>query len=76
MELAAKLAAKDPAALRATKEGQRHSLEMPWDSAINYAFAKEQEVTLAQDGQWVKTNIPDFIKGQYKPGLEGHEAIK
>lgn len=69
MKWAKKIATKDPAGLRATKEAYRFSLEMPWDAAINYANAKEQEVFVAQKGGWVEGGIGDFVKGLYKPGL-------
>lgn len=48
---------------------------IPWDAAINYSFAKEQQLTLEQDGAWLKSNIPDFLKGMFKPGLGGHEQV-
>ena len=41
MGAARDIAAKDPSALRATKEAYRHSLGMDWDTAMNYASAME-----------------------------------
>lgn len=72
LALATEIAGKDPVALRACKDGYRFSLEMPWDAAINYATAKENEVFVLQKGAWVEQGIGDFVKGLYKPGLEGH----
>ncbi|MCU1481276.1 MAG: naphthoate synthase [Subtercola sp.] len=75
MQLAKSLAAKNPMALKATKQVVRNSLEMTWEAAVDYAYAKEKEVTLATAGAWLKHAIPDFQKGLYKPGLEGHESV-
>jgi len=75
MKLAREIAAKDPAALRACKDGFRFSLEMSWEASISYTAAKEEEVAMAQNGEWLKSGIGDFVKGQYKPGLQGHEGI-
>ena len=77
LALAKELAGKDPVALRAGKDAYRFSLEMPWDAAISYASAKENEVFVLQKGAWVEEGIGDFVKGLYKPGLQGHgEASK
>ena len=72
-ELALSLAKKNPHALRATKNVMRFSLEMTWEAAVDYAWAKEKEMTLAQKGAWVDKNIPEFLEGQFKPGLGGME---
>ena len=74
MALARELASKDPVALQACKDAYRVSLEMPWDVAISYAMAKEHEVFVLQKGAWVEQGVGDFVKGLYKPGLEGHAA--
>ena len=76
MALANEIAGKDPVALRACKDAYRFSLEMPWDAAISYAVAKEHEVFVLQKGAWVEEGIGDFVKGLYKPGLEGHGGAK
>jgi trans-feruloyl-CoA hydratase/vanillin synthase len=75
MALAKEIAAKDPAALRATKDAYRHSLDMGWEAAMNYSAAKENELYLVQKGAWVESGIGDFMKGLYKPGLAGHETV-
>ena len=75
MALAKEIAAKDPAALRATKDAYRHSLDMGWEAAMNYSAAKENELYLVQKGAWVESGIGDFMKGLYKPGLSGHETV-
>ena len=71
-ELAAKLAQKDPWALKATKDGYRHSLDMGWDTAMDYSTAKEMELVLRQGDAFRKQGIGDFLKGEYRPGLESH----
>jgi trans-feruloyl-CoA hydratase/vanillin synthase len=76
MAIARELANKDPVALRATKDGYRHSLEMPWDTAMNYSSAKEMELVLQQNDAWRTEGIGDFLKGKYRPGLESHEQVR
>jgi len=71
MALAAELAQKDPTALKCTKEGYRHSLNMDFDAAISYADAKISELTLAQNNSWRTQGIGDFLAGKYQPGLGG-----
>lgn len=72
LKLAAEMADKDPAALRACKDAYYYSLEMPWDAAVSYAAAKEKEVFVAQGGAWLEEGVKDFVKGEYKPGLKAH----
>jgi len=74
--LAREIAAKDPAALRACKDGFRNSLEMTWEASVNYTEAKEDQVYLAQRGGWIEKGIGDFVGGKYKPGLQGHEQLE
>lgn len=76
MKWARKFASKDPAALRACKDAYRFSLEMTWEASMSYTAAKEQEVFVAQNGEWVKSGIGDFVKGLYKPGLESNETAR
>jgi len=76
MALAREIAAKDPAALKGCKDGYRFSLEMTWEASMSYTSAKENELLLAQQGGWMDEGIADFVKGKYKPGLEGHEGVK
>ena len=77
MTLAIEIAAKDPVALRGCKNAYRFSLEMSWDASMSDTAAKEQEVLGLQKGAWLEQGIGDFVKGEYKPGLQGHgEARK
>jgi trans-feruloyl-CoA hydratase/vanillin synthase len=76
MQIAKEIAVKDPVALKATKDGYRFSLEMPMDAALNFAAAKEAEMTHKQGDAWRNEGIADFTKGVYRPGLGGHEAVQ
>ncbi len=76
MQVAGELAQKDPWALKATKEGYRFSLEMSWEGSMSYTSAKEAELVLRQDDSWRKEGIGDFLKKQYRPGLESHGSSK
>ena len=76
MTVAREIAGKDPHALRGCKDGYRFGLEMSWEASMSYTIAKENEVFVAQKGAWVEGGIGDFVKGKYKPGLQGHEAVK
>lgn len=75
MGLARELAAKDPHALKAVKDGYRFSLLMDWESAMDYSAAKQAEVTLKQGDAWRDEGIGDFMAKKYRPGLGGHETI-
>src|SRR5438105_10055092 len=62
LKLAREIAAKDPAALRTTKEAYRFSLEMPWEAAMNFAMAKEDELQHRQRVGWKEEGVGDFVK--------------
>ncbi|MGH6768793.1 MAG: p-hydroxycinnamoyl CoA hydratase/lyase [Xanthobacteraceae bacterium] len=74
--VAREVAAKDPAALKATKDGYRFSLEMTWDASMNYTNAKEEELANLQRVGWKDEGVQDFVEGKFKPGLQSHESIK
>jgi trans-feruloyl-CoA hydratase/vanillin synthase len=76
LAISRRIAQKSPFALKAAKETYRHSLEMSWDAAINYATAKEHELAAAQAQAEAsrEAGIGDFLDGQYRPGLESHPA--
>lgn len=76
MQVARELAQKDPWSLKATKDGYRYSLEMPWDAAVDYSLAKAMELSVHQRFAWRSEGIGDFLKGSYRPGFEGHETIE
>jgi feruloyl-CoA hydratase/lyase len=73
MTIAREIAGKDPVALQMTKDSYRHSLEMPLDAALNFIVAKEAEMTMKQGDAWRKEGIGDFVAGEYRPGMGGHE---
>jgi feruloyl-CoA hydratase/lyase len=74
MALARELAAKDPHALKATKDGYRYSLTMEWESAMDYSAGKQAELTLNQRDAWRDEGIGAFMDKKFRPGLEGHES--
>ena len=76
MTVAREIARKDPAALKATKDGYRFSLEMTWEASMNYTTAKEEELGNKQRVGWKDEGVGDFVKGKFKPGLESHDSIK
>ena len=71
--VARELAAKDPQGLHATKDAYRLSLEMTWDTAINYAMTRQVALKYTQNNIWMDEGIGDFLKGKYRPGLGSHE---
>lgn len=75
MSVARELATKDPWALKAVKDAYRYSLEMPWDAAMNFSAAKENEVTVKQGDAWRRDGIGDFLSGKYKPGIQTHSSF-
>ena len=64
MAIARDVAAKDPAALRATKDGYRFSLEMTWEASMNYTNAKEEELANSQRVSWKDEGVQDFVDRQ------------
>jgi feruloyl-CoA hydratase/lyase len=73
MSIAKEIASKDAHALRATKDGYRFALEMSWDASMSYTSAKEHDLVVRQGDAWRVEGIGDFLKGDYKPGLESHD---
>lgn len=74
MEVARELASKDAQALKATKDGYRHSLNMEWEDAMDYSAGKQAELTLNQRDAWRDEGIGDFMAKKFRPGLGGHEV--
>ena len=75
MALAKEIAQKNAEALTATKEGYRHSLDMGWEASIAYTNAREGMLSKNQNGAFLKTGIGDFLKGEYRPGLESNANL-
>jgi feruloyl-CoA hydratase/lyase len=76
MQVARELAAKDPHAVRATKDGYRFALEMSWEASMSYTSAKEHDLVVRQNDAFRTEGIGDFLKGDYRPGLESHGGRK
>ena len=76
MALAHEIAAKDPSALQATREIYKNSLDMNWDTAMDYSAALQSAHTARQENAFRKEGIGDFLDKKYKPGLGGHEDAK
>jgi feruloyl-CoA hydratase/lyase len=74
MAIAQELAAKDPDALSACKDGYRFSLEMSAEAAMNYSAAKSDQLSMRQKDSWRSEGIGDFLQGKYRPGLSGHKS--
>ena len=73
MALAHEIAAKDASALQATREIYTNSIDMNWDTAMNYALALQSAHTAHQANAFREEGIGDFLEKKYKPGLGGHE---
>ena len=69
--VAAEIAAKDPGAARATKDGYRLALEMSWEASMDHCLAKQDQLTLRQKGDWQESGIGGFLDKTYKPGEGG-----
>jgi trans-feruloyl-CoA hydratase/vanillin synthase len=76
MQVAKEIASKDPHAVRATKDGYRFALEMSWEASMSYTSAKEHDLVMRQNDAFRTEGISDFLKGDYKPGLESHDRKK
>ena len=76
MALAGDIAMKNSVALKATKDGYRHSLNMDYDAAIAYSSAVYDSLTLHQDAAWKEKGVGDFLGGRYRPGLETSAAMR
>jgi trans-feruloyl-CoA hydratase/vanillin synthase len=72
--LAQTLAAKNPHALRLSKELYLHSRTMDWEAALNFANAKVHQLTAVSNGEWIDKGIPGFLRGEYRPGLGAVQA--
>lgn len=72
--VAVKIAAMDPDAVRATKEAYWCSREMTWDAGVNFAAAKQAELTMRQNDAWRREGISSFLAGEFRSGLERYPA--
>jgi feruloyl-CoA hydratase/lyase len=70
-KLAAELAAKEPLALRFTKQTIRHVGTMSWDAAVDYSAAKFAQLKALQADRpsTRAAAVESFLSGKSKPGL-------
>jgi trans-feruloyl-CoA hydratase/vanillin synthase len=70
LEVAEKLKAKDPFALRACKEAFKAvSPSVSYEDAWYWLSAKVDQLTHQQKGGWVEQGIGKFLQKEYRPGL-------
>ncbi|MBI4331312.1 MAG: p-hydroxycinnamoyl CoA hydratase/lyase [Chloroflexi bacterium] len=74
--LAAKFKTKNPIAVMMTKEVFWSAKYMTYNQAVAWEFAKGEELSRLQDGEWVREGIGKFLKGEYKPGLGSYMEKK
>jgi trans-feruloyl-CoA hydratase/vanillin synthase len=72
--LAADLLDKNPVVLRAAKLGFKHSLEMSWDAAEDYLYAKLEQSQFQDEDGGREKGLEQFLdKKTYRPGLGAYE---
>ena len=74
LAVARDIAAKDPAALRATKEGYRFSLEMTVGSLDELHQRQGGGAAESPARRLEGVGVGDFVEGKFKPGLQSHET--
>jgi trans-feruloyl-CoA hydratase/vanillin synthase len=75
-EVAAALLAKNPVALKATKDAVRRVREMTYDNAEDF-LVRAQEAANSFDNEGRKEGIRQFIDDKsYKPGLASYNLAK
>jgi trans-feruloyl-CoA hydratase/vanillin synthase len=69
--LASELKAKNPVVLRAAKLGFRHCLEMSWDAAEDYLYAKLEQSQFLDEEGGRKAGLTQFLdEKSIRPGLQ------
>jgi trans-feruloyl-CoA hydratase/vanillin synthase len=72
-ELAGKLLQKNPAVLKAAKHAYRRVLDMSWDDAEDYLFAKNDQSRLLDPEHGRDKGMSQFLDDKtYKPALENY----
>lgn len=72
--LAADLLDKNPVVLRAAKLGFKHSLEMSWDAAEDYLYAKLEQSQFQDREGGREKGLNQFLDQKtYRPGLGAYE---
>jgi len=71
--LAAELADKNPAVLRAAKLGFKHAGDMSWEQAEDYLYAKLEQSQFLDSERGREQGLEQFLdKKTYRPGLENY----
>jgi feruloyl-CoA hydratase/lyase len=74
LALAAELRAKNPVVLRAAKLGFRHCLEMSWDAAEDYLYAKLEQSQFLDSEHGRAAGLQQFLdEKSIRPGLQSYE---
>lgn len=72
--LAADLLDKNPVVLRAAKLGFKHSLEMSWDAAEDYLYAKLEQSQFEDETKGRQEGLRQFLDDKtLRPGLDAYE---
>lgn len=72
--LADELKAKNPVVLRAAKLGFRHCLEMSWDAAEDYLYAKLEQSQFLDEEDGRKSGLQQFLdEKSIRPGLQTYQ---
>jgi trans-feruloyl-CoA hydratase/vanillin synthase len=70
VRVANELKTKNPATLRACKEAFKTSLQMSWEEAQDYLYAKLEQMQFRDKAQGRKKGLQQFLDDKtYKPGL-------
>src|SRR5205807_4310090 len=73
-EVAAKLAAGNPAVLHAAKVGYKIAAEMPWDQAEDYLYAKLDQSQFVDNADARAKGLRQFLDDKtYRPGLSAFD---
>ena len=70
--LAEKLKEKNPIALMLAKKVFWREKHMEYDEAVDWEMANFAVLNQMTAGEWVTEGIQQFLKGQYKPGMEAY----
>jgi trans-feruloyl-CoA hydratase/vanillin synthase len=74
VDLAGKLKDKNPAVLRAAKQGFRVARLMSWDQAEDYLYAKLEQSQFLDREQGRQTGLKQFLDDKtYRPGLRAYD---
>ena len=77
LALADELKAKNPVVLRAAKLGFRHCLEMSWDAAEDYLYAKLEQSQFLDSEHGRAAGLQQFLdEKSIRPGLQSYERSR